>query len=323
MIASTLTRRNPRLKPIAATVLIVVVGLACSFGQSDPPEVSILAPANDEKLFINREIMVQSVSVSPAGIRRVELWVNGEMIDVQMSENPSSFTALHPWTPEIEGTYLLEVRAFDPDERQSSPAAVQVSVANVPVEAVEEDVTVIVIENTATLTTKTNLNVRSGPSTNFTVLGTLQKGESAEIIGVNQDESWWQISYPNTAEGIGWVSTNENYSEAINTDAVPVIQHSSVVPAEIVPTTIKTQDTPPVINYFWAEPVNISAGESVILAWDLVGADSAHIYPGGEAGVPVPGTLRVYPTTTTSYRLVAGNSQGEVEVTVTVTVTND
>lgn len=46
-----------------------------------------------------------------------------------------------------------------------------------------------------------NLRVRSGPGTSFSVIGSLNKGETVQIL--NQDENWYKIKGP---FGNGWVS---------------------------------------------------------------------------------------------------------------------
>ncbi|MGN0343247.1 MAG: SH3 domain-containing protein [Roseburia sp.] len=53
-----------------------------------------------------------------------------------------------------------------------------------------------------TVNVNTSLNVRSGPGTNYGVLGVLRKDDQVTIIG-DQDEGWYQISYNN---GTAYVS---------------------------------------------------------------------------------------------------------------------
>jgi hypothetical protein len=65
-----------------------------------------------------------------------------------------------------------------------------------------------------------NVNIRSGPGTNYDIIGTLKSGQSLEIIGRNTDSSWWQVS---TANGLGWVAAG--VSTASNADAsIPVVE---------------------------------------------------------------------------------------------------
>lgn len=49
-----------------------------------------------------------------------------------------------------------------------------------------------------------NMNVRTGPGTDYPVIGPGSAGETSNIIGRNADSSWVQIQYT-TANGSGWV----------------------------------------------------------------------------------------------------------------------
>ncbi|MCB0163075.1 MAG: SH3 domain-containing protein [Anaerolineae bacterium] len=50
---------------------------------------------------------------------------------------------------------------------------------------------------------ETNINVRGGPGTDYSIVTTLAAGESLPIVGRNIDSSWWQVATP---DGIGWVA---------------------------------------------------------------------------------------------------------------------
>ena len=48
------------------------------------------------------------------------------------------------------------------------------------------------------------LNVRSGPGTNYPVIGGLKQGDSAAIVGRHSASGWWQIAL--AGGKTGWVS---------------------------------------------------------------------------------------------------------------------
>lgn len=50
--------------------------------------------------------------------------------------------------------------------------------------------------------TESAMNVRSGPGTNYTIVGALNAGDVARITGKNEAGDWWQISF---AGAVGWV----------------------------------------------------------------------------------------------------------------------
>ena len=310
---------------------LLAIGLACRLGQPGKPTISILTPANDQKLTVGREVIVQAVSVSKAGISQVELWVNGELIDTQASNGPQSFTSLQPWTPAVEGTYLIEIRAIDNNDIQSDPAAVSVSVEAGDGSLSGFETATPTPDSGPLVTTKTDLNVRAEPSTDSQILTVLRAGQTATIIGGNAAGTWWLIKHFDTPAGQGWISAHPQYSEAKNADNVPMVTPVPVVetpptappttPPTAPPTALPTAPSPlPRIHFFRADKVNISAGENVLLEWDLDGAQEAYLFPGGEAGVVAPGSLQVRPNRTTTYRLMAFNSHGQVEALVTITV---
>ena len=53
-----------------------------------------------------------------------------------------------------------------------------------------------------------NVNVRSGPGTNYPVVDQMEPGEEADVTGRNSDESWWKIDLPDDSGAgtiAGWI----------------------------------------------------------------------------------------------------------------------
>ena len=51
-----------------------------------------------------------------------------------------------------------------------------------------------------------NINVRSGPGTNYSVVSVLGPGQAAVVTGRNEDQNWWQISLTgDDAAAVGWI----------------------------------------------------------------------------------------------------------------------
>jgi uncharacterized protein YraI len=67
-------------------------------------------------------------------------------------------------------------------------------------------------------TTSTQVNVRAEPSTAGKVLGLITANATVEIIGKDPGENWWQILYPQAADGKGWVA-----AQFITTAAKPEV----------------------------------------------------------------------------------------------------
>jgi len=66
-----------------------------------------------------------------------------------------------------------------------------------------------------------NVNVRSGPGTNYAILGVLLQSQTAEITGRNADATWWQIKFSGAKDGRGWISAA--YASAANISNVPIV----------------------------------------------------------------------------------------------------
>ena len=69
--------------------------------------------------------------------------------------------------------------------------------------------------------TSTQVNVRAEPSTAGSVLGIIPAETRVEITGKDPGESWWQINYPQGADGKGWVTAQ--YVIAPNEAEIPVV----------------------------------------------------------------------------------------------------
>lgn len=73
------------------------------------------------------------------------------------------------------------------------------------------------------------VNIRSGPGTNYSVIGALNANAPVKIIGRNGEASWWQVEI--TPGSIGWVASS--VVSASNAESVPVTEApaAAAVPA--------------------------------------------------------------------------------------------
>ena len=69
--------------------------------------------------------------------------------------------------------------------------------------------------------TSTQVNVRAEPSTAGIVLGVIPANTLVQVTGKDPAGNWWQILYPQGADGKGWVAAQ--YVTTANGTAVPVI----------------------------------------------------------------------------------------------------
>lgn len=72
-----------------------------------------------------------------------------------------------------------------------------------------------------TVTALVDLNIRSGPGTQYTAVDILAANGQATIIGKSADGKWWKIACPSGAAVECWVSAGAQYSSAVYAENVP------------------------------------------------------------------------------------------------------
>ena len=77
------------------------------------------------------------------------------------------------------------------------------------------------------------LRVRSGPGTDYGILGRLQPGTELALLARSSDGSWFQIAYPADSDERGWVA-GEFLEIQGSPDGLPVAQASPTTPSSTV-----------------------------------------------------------------------------------------
>ncbi|MCA9981788.1 MAG: META domain-containing protein, partial [Anaerolineales bacterium] len=163
------------------------------------------------------------------------------------------------------------------------------------------------------------LNIRSGPGTNFPIIGFAQNGDEGEIVGRSADNRWWAAAVPSAPNGIGWASAD--FVVATNVENVPVI--ASPPPPVVVPTLAPTPTPPPAPTAtpspeisFGADRTSIQAGECTTLRWSVNNVRGVWVYPQGERFEQFPrtgqGSEQVCPTNTTTYEMRVALPDGTI-----------
>lgn len=177
------------------------------------------------------------------------------------------------------------------------------------------------------VTAPAGVNVRSGPGTNYLLIGTAPFGAEGAIIGISADGRWWVTPIQGAPNGQGWVSVD--FVQAFNAGNVPVIP-APPPPATAVPTATPTaMATPaPSIN-FWVDNPVINQGQCTTLRWDVQNIQAVWVYPQGANFQDWPttgqGSRQVCPTVTTTYEMRVQLTNGSTEfrqLTVTVNQVN-
>ena len=123
--------------------------------------------------------------------------------------------AILTWTPNREGTYTIEIVAFN-GSAASLPAALIVEVTA----AAGGSGSGSGAGCTGRVTVQ-SLNFRSAAGTQASRLGQFELGETVTVIGRNADTSWWQVQRASGQQV--WVINNAQWLQVTGTcDAIPV-----------------------------------------------------------------------------------------------------
>jgi uncharacterized protein YgiM (DUF1202 family) len=119
---------------------------------------------------------------------------------------------------------------------------------NIPVPIIASTPVVPLIHSTV------NTNCRSGPGSNYDVVGYLMIGDRVEVHGKNTNSTWWYIQNPDDLSKYCWV-WNQTTTVEGNKSIIPVITPIATNTPEVAQLTITSKAVP--VNYTGACPVNI------------------------------------------------------------------
>jgi uncharacterized protein YraI len=262
-------------------------------------------------------------------VAQIELWADGAMVGSMASLSPeATFGATIRWMPPGPGQYVLEVRSINNEQAVSAVASVAVSVESPtgPTATsgpfIEQTVTPILPTNTLVVpeqptpvpaaptptpvpaactpsaTANIGLNVRSGPSVDYPVIGGIHEGETAQVTGRSGDATWWQIVHQGSQ---GWVSAK--YVVVACTENVPVVVAPTPPPPTSPPPPPPTA-TPATAFNLRADRTTINAGECTTVRWDIDDIHAVYFDQGGGfQGVGGHDSRTVCPGSSTTYHL--------------------
>jgi uncharacterized protein YraI len=89
------------------------------------------------------------------------------------------------------------------------------------------------------------LNVRSGPGTDFNSLGTLNSKDTVRLTGKDANSTWLQIEFSGGPDGKGWI--NAAFVQARGVENLPIIGEAGEAIGTQTPTGIPPTSTPTVV----------------------------------------------------------------------------
>ncbi len=265
------------MKRIFLPSLILLITLACGLGktsQASKPTVAIGSPSSETTYEVGQTIEIQAAIADSQGIARVELWIDGQEVNVDNLNPPAtSHTGRHTWVPQIPGNHLIEIRAYNVGDITNEPAQVIVKV-NESQPGPEE-------EPTATPPPPTEPPATEPPPTEPPATDAPPATVTAEPVE--------ETPVPT----VTLAPTDPPPATTSPEDPTPYIQ----------PT--------PVIHTFTADRTTITPGEKVMLQWDASNLRAVFLrYNNRQERLPGHGTFPVTPNTTTHYELIARNDTG-------------
>jgi uncharacterized protein YgiM (DUF1202 family) len=259
---SVVKMRKHWLRPLIVLLALVLGALGCNLTNNDDsptqgttitpatgaPVITISSPGNGAEVVRGQEVLVQSSAQDTIGITRIELRVNGFIVNTVSSTSPSGdrqFAVIQPWTPSEAGPATLVVIAY----RASIPSTPAQIVVNVRQSAAQVTATLLPPigvtqpppdDPTCRAFVEVNgLNFRTGPETNYPIIDVLTLGELAEITGRLGNNSWWQVR---DGLNVGWISAAYT-SETGDCSLIPIVlppPSPTPRPATATPTDLPT-----------------------------------------------------------------------------------
>jgi hypothetical protein len=298
-----------------------------------PPIAQITAPADGAVLPAGQAVVVSVIAQDDQAVVRIELYVDGSLVESRVTPEGSAFTTVSEafnWSASIIGAHSLQARAYDSSGQMGASRILGVQVAlpgttPIPPEGGSTSLpgtpsggdsttplppTVPAATSTvesAQVTANVEANVRSGPGTNYTVVGGLGTGEKAPVTGRNADSSWWQISYQG---GVAWIADSVStanqaaYGVPVAEAPPPPPPTSTSVPPTATPAPQLPTNPPAPVSGLSADQTNLNAGQCTELRWDFPGMKAFYIslgYGYDKEVKPTTSSYMVCPSITTTY----------------------
>jgi uncharacterized protein YgiM (DUF1202 family) len=80
--------------------------------------------------------------------------------------------------------------------------------------------------------------IYGGPESQYSIIGTLSKGQIAQVTAVSADGKWWQIACPDNAAGNCWVSTDTDFTKPTDQSELADVQSVEIQILESSPVQV-------------------------------------------------------------------------------------
>ncbi len=344
-----MNNRIPILAGLLIVSSLVVAGCSVVSASVTKPTVAISSPASNSQFHEGEQVAVQSTSNDLAGVSRVDLIVDGNVVRTDQSPQPQvSFTVIQTWKATV-GPHTIMVRATNAANGVSEPAAVSVLVlASSATSTPTPGATATAPAARACLnsTFVTDVTVPDGTALAggqvFNKIwrvrnsGTCAWSTSEQLVFVSGEAmtGGTVIAVPPTAPGAtadllvpmaapGALGTHNGLWRMRSSSGAFFGTSLTVAVNVLTPVATPVAScpfTPMIRGALTASATTINSGESVTLSWGFVeGAQTAEI-DNGIGGVATPGSTTVNPTSTTTYTLTGRCNEKVATSQVTINV---
>ena len=234
------------VRRLAGLIVVSLAGLACNLTAATPPpttaptitlaasglpQVTIVWPPNGTEFVARQEVTIYVNATDSVGITRLELRnATSVLSSVPSSEagGQTEFQAILAFTPTRAGQEDLEIIAYR-RRVASDPLPISLIVrqraADIVSTALPYGYTAAPTQAGATCQARINigdLRYRTGPGTNYEIVGLFDLGEVVSVTGQNAQGTWFQTSRDNQTI---WFSSSASYvTQVTSCAAAPVVQ---------------------------------------------------------------------------------------------------
>ncbi len=294
---------------------------------------------------VGQKITIISAHSDPDGIRNVQIWVDGKLVDIQ---NPpfsqTYFKSKYDFIPDKPGEYTLKIQAF-PVNPNVTPSETELKLKAV------EGVSIFSTQPQKSPAKPTPTSPLIACSNNAVLVADVTVPDGTKIQPGEKFIKTWRIKNTGTCDwGAGYtIKPVSDVTLGASSMAVPPtsalhavdISLNMEAPATagkyrsvwqlfapdgkpfgaqfLVEIVVPQVCENPEISLFTVQPSAITVGESAILQWQVSGAKEITVTP--NVGQPGNGnTLTISPPETTQYTLTArdGDCVSTAQVTITV-----
>ncbi len=314
------------------SIIVVFALLACGiffawrYLFAGKPSVVIAAPPSNYQAVEGDEVRVEARATGRS-IVRVELWVDGGLMDTASSPSPQdTFSAALTWQATGLGQHIVEVKAHTLAGRESDPASSIIIV--IPAEVAEVTTTATVEPSVETPTSTTppptatptsppeatptptitpTATPTSSPPTatptlappvidSFTIDdSTITDGETTTLRWEFHNATESHLYRDGVEIESGLTSPGDKPVNPHVTRTFKLVVSNAAGSAEASVTLTVNPAGPPVIEFFKADPNTINAGDSTTLSWGLVTNATSVEIDQGIGGVGTPDSVVVSP----------------------------